>query len=127
MRVSPAEKAAGVTLEQKARRTKYGNQKVVLDGITFDSKKEAARYASLKVYEKGGLIRDLMMQVSFVICPEVTFSGRKQAAVRYVADFTYYDEAGSYIVEDVKGVKTDLFILKRKLMKAVHGIEVQLV
>jgi len=100
-------------------RSKYNNKKTVVDGITFDSMKEARRYTELKLMEKGKAIYDLMIQPKFPII----VSGVKVCT--YIADFAYRDKATSVtIIEDVKGVKTPVYNLKKKLMKAVHDIEV---
>ena len=119
MRDAPAE---------KVRRTqKYGNQKVVDKGITFDSKAEHKRWAYLVMLEKAKEIRDLRLQVPFELIPaQVSPSGKKERPTVYLADFTYIDaRTGKTIVEDVKGAVTPEFRLKRKLMLHVHGIEVQ--
>lgn len=105
------------------RRTpsKYRNVKTVLDGITFDSKKEAARYAHLKLLEKSGVISGLELQ------PRYPITIGSQKVCTYVADFRYRKD-GETIVEDVKSAHTakqPVYRLKKKLMLAVHGIEVQ--
>jgi len=100
--------------------SKYRNQKTVVDGITFDSKKEAARYGELKLMQKAGLITGLGFQPLFglhvndiLIC-------------KYRGDFEYTNrETSQRIIEDVKGIKTPVYRLKKKLMKAIHGIEIQ--
>ncbi len=100
-------------------RSKYNNKKTVVDGITFDSMKEAQRYAELKLMEKGKVIYDLTIQPKFPII----IGGVKICT--YIADFIYRDLAtGITTVEDVKGMKTPVYNLKKKLMRAVHGIEV---
>ena len=108
---------------------KYRNQKVVIDGITFDSKREAGRYQELKALAARNLIEDLRHQVPFELAPGVRFSDEKRAkpALRYVADFAYKLD-GRLIVEDVKSsitAKAAAYRIKRHLMLAVHGIEVR--
>ena len=108
---------------------KYRNQKVVIDGITFDSKREAGRYQELKALASRNLIEDLRHQVPFELAPGVKFSdeSRKKPALRYVADFAYKLD-GRLVVEDVKSAitaKAAAYRIKRHLMLAVHGIEVQ--
>ena len=110
---------------------KYHNKKVKLDGITFDSRKEATRYAELKLLEKAGLIYDLELQKEFELIPaiyESTGTGKRgkciERAVRYKADFVYIDDAGHCIVEDVKGHRTKEYIIKRKLMLYMHNIRI---
>lgn len=92
--------------------TKYRSQKTTLDGITFDSKKEARRYTELLLLQKSGVISDLRLQVKFEIIPKQ----KDERAAHYIADFVY-QENGETIVEDTKGFKTKDYILKRKLMK----------
>lgn len=100
---------------------KYRNAPVVVDGIRFASKREAGRYLTLKLLSKAGRIRDLKMQVRFkLLC-------NGHHITTYVADFTYEEWANDdwqSVVEDVKGVRTDVYKLKRKLMLA-HGIEIR--
>ena len=96
---------------------KYGNKKITIDNITFDSKKEAGRYANLKLLLRAGKIRDLQIQPEFVILPPFTdVYGKKHAGVKYIADFSYWeiDNPGPCIVEDVKGALTDVYKLKLK-------------
>jgi hypothetical protein len=97
---------------------KYRNKKVTFDGYTFDSLKEYRRYIELKLLQKAGEISDLKLQVKF----ELTINGLKICS--YIADFTY-TQAGDKVVEDVKGVKTREYILKKKLMLAIHGIKIK--
>lgn len=97
------------------RRAKYGNKKTIIDGIKFDSKREAQRYGALQLMLKAGLISNLRLQVPY----QITVNGMK--VCKYVADFVYEDK-GVEIVEDVKGMKTPIYNLKKKLMKAVFGV-----
>ena len=115
---------------------KYRNVKTTLDGISFDSRKEANRYAELRILEKAGLIQNLQMQVKYVFIPEQretdtlgarggVHKGRlieKECA--YIADFVY-EEDGKTVVEDTKGFRTKDYIIKRKLMLKVHGIRIK--
>lgn len=96
-------------------RSKYGAKKTVVDGITFDSQAEATRYGVLKVIQAAGLITGLRLQVPY----QITVNGKK--VCRYVADFVYI-ENGKEVVEDVKGMKTPVYNLKKKLMEAVFGV-----
>ena len=100
--------------------SKYKNVKTTLDGIAFDSKKEGARYGELMWLAKAGAIQDLRLQVPFELIPKQA----GERAVRYIADFVY-TENGKMIVEDVKGVRTDVYKIKKKLMLAVHGIRIR--
>lgn len=92
--------------------TKYSNKKTVIDGIAFDSKKEAGRYLELKLLLKAGQISDLQLQVAYELVPKQ----KGERAVKYIADFVYI-ENGKTIVEDAKGFKTEKYIIKRKLFK----------
>lgn len=109
---------------------KFGNIETTIDGIKFDSKKEAARYQELKTLQRAGKISDLKVQPRFVLVKGVKFSGDKRAKpdIRYTADFSYINEQGEYIVEDVKSEttkkKTD-YKMRRHMMLAFHGIEVK--
>ena len=109
--------------------TKYNNKKVVLNGITFDSQKEARRYRDLSLLERAGEIESLELQKAFVLAESVKFSNEDRAkpALRYFADFTYTTKEGLFIVEDVKSVQTRSlaeYRIKKHLMKSVHGIEI---
>lgn len=105
-------------------KSKYKNVKFVIDNITFDSKKEGARYEYLKSLAQKGVIKELKLQPSFTIAQSVMLDGIKKRARKYKADFSYINLAGEYVVEDVKGMKTDMYKLKRHLVKALHNIEV---
>ena len=120
------------------RANKYGNNKVVADGQTFASRKEANRYYELKLLEKAGKIKDLATQVKFVLIPEQRepdTTGKRGGVIKgklierecaYLADFCYTDTAtGQMIVEDTKGMKTKEYIIKRKLMLYLLGIRIK--
>ncbi|WP_426345188.1 DUF1064 domain-containing protein [Alcaligenes sp. HNGD-HTN06] len=106
---------------------KYGNRKVVIDGITFDSEREGTRYQKLKLLERAGQITDLELQPRFVLIPKQRRSdGKAERSCEYVADFRYTDTAtGQTVIEDAKGMRTRDYIMKRKLMLQVHGISVR--
>lgn len=108
----------------KIKRSKFHNVRIEVDGLKFDSKKEYKRYTELKLLERAGVISDLRLQVPFELVPAQPGGLRSERPLTYVADFVYYDrEKGFQVVEDTKGVKTDLYIVKRKLMKlAGHEI-----
>lgn len=98
--------------------SKYRSKKIVIDGISFDSKREGNRYCELKMLEKAGKIKDLELQHQFELQPSFKKNGKTIRAITYVADFTYFDlEKNKNIVEDVKGFKTDVYMLKRKLFE----------
>ena len=106
---------------------KYGNRKTVIDGHTFDSKREAARYGVLKLLERTGTINDLELQPRFELIPKQRRDdGRPERACEYVADFRYTDtRTGQTVIEDAKGMRTRDYIVKRKLMLQVHGMSVR--
>ncbi|MXN51887.1 DUF1064 domain-containing protein [Shinella sp. AETb1-6] len=110
-------------LSSKPKRSKYGAEKTLLDGILFDSKAEARFYADLKVRERAGEVTDIELQRGYDLAPNgvhVAF---------YVADFVFFDRTVCRRrVVDVKGAPaTPAFRLKAKLMKACFGIEVEVV
>ena len=103
---------------------KYSNTKVVAPEGTFDSKKEYARWTSLRCLQDMGAIENLERQVVYELAPSVVIRGRKRPPLRFIADFRYV-ENGKTVVEDSKGFQTPVYKAKRHLMKSVHGIEVK--
>ena len=104
---------------------KYHNQKVVIDGIQFDSKREAQRYQQLKLMVKAGVIINLKRQVKYELVPAQYIDGKcVERAVTYISDFEY-DENGRHVVEDTKGMRTKEYIIKRKLMLHKYGIRIR--
>lgn len=102
--------------------SKYHNQPIVIDGHRFMSKKEGARYGELRNLERGGIIDQLELQPRFPF----VINGIKVCT--YVADFAYRDvQRDEKIIEDVKGMVTDVFRIKKKLMTAVLGLEVKII
>lgn len=109
---------------------KYGAKKIEADGLTFDSKKEYARWCELKLLEKAKEISGLQRQVAYELIPsqwEGEGKNRKciERAISYKADFVYKDKDGKVHVEDAKGMRTKEYIIKRKLMLYVHGIRIE--
>ena len=120
---------------------KYGSKKVEVDGIVFDSKKEAKRYQELLLLEKAGEIMDLRRQVKYVLIPaqyetieRYSKTGKRlkdskrciEKECSYYADFTYFDvNIDTLVVEDTKGMRTKDYIIKRKLLLFVHGIRIK--
>ena len=100
---------------------KYNNTKIRVDGRLFDSKAEAARWQELCLLERAGEITELERQVEYELIPKQ----KGERAVKYIADFRYKDHEGKTVVEDTKGVRTTVYILKRKLMLRVHGIRIR--
>ena len=106
--------------EQSKKRSKYGNNKKEVDGIVFDSEKEAKRYGELKLMLKAGIIGLLELQVPYELNPGGTHS------LKYIADFVYIIHAtGEKVVEDAKGHRTREYLKKRRLMKKVHNITIK--
>jgi hypothetical protein len=104
--------------------SKYRNIKTEVDGIVFDSKAEARRYAELNLLEKNNEISDLRLQPEF----DCVVNGQKICT--YKADFDYwireeFSPDDKYIVEDVKGFRTQVYRLKKKLVEALHDIEIR--
>lgn len=105
------------------RRQKYANERVEIDGQTFDSKAEARYYGVLKIRLKAGEISNLRRQVPFELAPAVVIGGRKRPPLRYIADFVW-EEGGKTVVADVKGAVPEAYRIKRHLLKAIHGIDI---
>ena len=104
---------------------KYHNRKVTRDGETFDSVKEYRRFCELRLLERAGAVTDLRRQVKFELIPAQRIDGKVvERACSYVADFVYM-ENGQQVVEDTKGMRTQEYRLKRKLMLWVHGIRIK--
>lgn len=125
-------------MSYRFRPPKYNNTKVTINGITFDSRREAIRYTQLMRKLAAGEICDLKRQVKYVLIPvqrepdRIGPRGGKhpgkllEKEVAYFADFVYKDaKTGKFVVEDTKGVRTKEYIIKRKLMLYVFGIRIQ--
>lgn len=118
------------------KRNKYHNKKVMVDDESFDSKKEYRRWVELKILEDAGVIRNLQRQVKYVLIPAqrepetVGQRGRKipgkviEREVAYYADFVY-ELDGELVVEDTKGIRTDAYVIKRKLLLERFGIRIR--
>lgn len=94
--------------------SKYHNQKIIIDGIKFDSKAEGRRYQELKLLQRAGEIEDLQLQPKFLLQPSFKKNGKTYRKIEYIADFDYY-VGNKLIVEDVKGMETEVFKLKKKM------------
>ena len=104
---------------------KYGNRKTLFHGITFDSRREAQRYAELLLLLRAGHISNLRRQVPFELLPSQKRNGKViERPVKYVADFVYI-ENGQEVVEDAKGMRTKEYVIKRKLMLWQYGIQIR--
>jgi hypothetical protein len=98
--------------------SKYGNKKVEIDGFKFDSKKEAHHYRVLKNLQENGSIQNLKIHPRY----DLSINGTKICS--YIPDFEYINGAGELKTIDVKGVKTPVYQLKKKLMKVIHSISI---
>lgn len=119
---------------------KYGNKKITVNGVTFDSKKEYLRWCELRLLERAGQIADLQRQVKYELIPAQyeeferysTKTGKRlkngtrcvEKECSYIADFVYKQD-GQTVVEDTKGYRTEAYIIKRKLMLHIHGIRIR--
>lgn len=98
---------------------KYKNKKIQIDMYVFDSVRESQRYKELKLLERDGEISNLELQPRFLLQDSFKKNGRTFRKIEYVADFKYI-ENGKTIVEDVKGMQTDVFKLKHKIFEKVY-------
>lgn len=98
---------------------KYNAKKTIIDGIRFDSKKEAMRYSELRIMERAGQIERLELQPEFELLPSFTLDGKKIRGVKYRADFSYYIGESRYI-EDTKGYRTPEYRLKIKFLLYIY-------
>ena len=116
---------------------KYKSHKTSANGVIFDSKKEYNRYIELTLLSRSGAITSLKRQVKFELIPaqyepdiisprgKVKKGKLIERAVSYIADFVYNDKDGNIVVEDVKGMRTKDYIIKRKLLLYMHGIKIR--
>ena len=95
---------------------KYRNKKIQVDMYVFDSIAESRRYKELALLEKAGEITDLELQPKFTLQDSFKKNGKTYRKIEYIADFMY-EEKGKTIVEDVKGIQTDVFKIKHKLFE----------
>ena len=105
-----------------AAMNKYGAKKVRLpDGTVFDSHKEYNRWCELKLMQRAGRISDLRRQVKFELIPKQD----GERACNYIADFVYRDDKGNTVVEDCKGMKTEVYRLKKKLFQYRYDMKIK--
>lgn len=106
--------------------SKYHAKKTTVDGITFDSKREARRWVELRTLEAAGAIRDLRRQVRMELVPAFDVGGKHYRAITYTPDFVYFDvSAGRVVYEDCKGYRTDVYRLKAKLFAWRYGVSIR--
>lgn len=113
-----------ITKEQPKKKPKYNNKKVCIDGIWFVSQKEGDRYKELKLMVRAKEIKDLRLQVVFELQPSFIINKKTIRAIKYVADFTYY-ENDKLVVEDTKGMRTEVYKLKAKMFAYKYGMEIK--
>lgn len=105
-------------------RNKFNAKKTTVEGIEFDSAREAKRYTRLRALEDEGKIQHLRLQVPFELLPSFECDGVKYRGMKYVADFVYYRD-GKQVVEDCKGFKTAEYKIKKKLMAYVNHVNIE--
>lgn len=98
---------------------KYKNKKVQVDMYVFDSIAESKRYKELKLLEQAGEIQNLELQPHFLLQDSFKKNGKTYREIKYIADFKYIKN-GKTIVEDVKGIQTDVFKIKHKLFEKIY-------
>lgn len=106
-------------VKQQPKRGKFGNKRTTVDGITFHSQAEARHYEQLRDAQQGGAISELRLQPRY----RIEVNGMKICT--YVGDFEFRDASGALVVQDVKGAVTQVYRIKRALMRACLGIEVE--
>ena len=106
------------------KQNKYHNKKVIYDGIKFDSTKEKNRYIGLKQLEKLGVIQNLQRQVKYELQPSFKLNKKTIRSITYVADFVYIQD-GVEVIEDVKGMRTKEYLLKKKLFEYKYQKEIK--
>ena len=113
------EQKLGVQTAKNAVKTnKYHAVKETVGKLKFDSKKERQRFEELNMLEQAGEIRDLKLQHEFLLQGAFTdTTGERTRSIKYIADFTYWKD-NTFVIEDVKGMKTDVYKLKKKMMAA---------
>lgn len=105
---------------------KYRNTKIMIDGIEFASKKEGLRYKQLKLLERAGLIKDLELQKEYILQDKFKINNKTVRKISYIADFSYISTKDNKLhVVDVKGFKTEVYKLKKKLFEYKYGIEIE--
>ena len=111
----------------RKKRNKYGAVKTEVDGIVFDSKKEARRYTELKAMEKAGEITNLQRQKRYTLQPAFELNGKKIREIAYISDFEYDDKDGQHHTVDVKGKILPVFKIKAKLFAYKFRYEIEIV
>lgn len=108
------------------KQSKYKNKKATCDGIEFDSQKERNYYLKLKTMEELGLIKDLELQKEYILQDKFVLNGKTRRKITYKADFSYITtEDDKLHVVDVKGFKTEVYKLKKKLFEYKYKVELE--
>lgn len=107
--------------------SKYRNRKVFSDGLLFDSQAEYYRYRELQLLYSAGELDRLEIHPRYLLLDGFRYDGKKERPIYYEADFSYRDAEGNQVVEDVKGTRTEVYKLKRKLFLARYGKELRFV
>jgi len=113
-------KQSNKNIFEPKNRNKYNNQKTIVDGIEFDSKKEADYYCRLRLLKKAGEIKDIGLQQKYILQPGFEKNGIKYQPIVYIADFVITNNDGTTEVIDTKGVETQVFRIKKKLFEYVY-------
>lgn len=114
-----------LTKKQKYNKYRVGTKdRRTYKGVVFASIKEMNRYKELELYQKSGVISELELQVPFVLYESFAnpYTHKKEREIKYIADFMYIQN-NEFIVEDVKGIKTEAYKIKRKMFIAIYGNE----
>src|SRR5690625_2294015 len=114
-------------MRKRRNRSKYGNRKVEIDGLTFDSKAEALYYSELKLRQRAGEIQSFKLQPRYRLLDGFEKHGKKHRPIDYVADFEVHHKDGSIEVVDVKGMQTQVFKIKEKMFNAKYPHKLTLV
>lgn len=105
---------------------KYKNQKTIINNIKFDSKKEANRFVYLNMLLKANEIKDLELQKEFILQEAFDKNNKHYRKISYIADFYYFDlKRNRWIVEDIKGIRTEVYKLKKKLFEYKYDLEIE--
>lgn len=117
-----------LAMGKKKKKSKYKNNKTEVDGIIFDSAREARHYGELNLQVAGGQVASFELQPTIEIVPKCKRQdGSMQRAIKYIGDFKVFYPDGTVQIHDVKGAKTAEFLIKEKLLWALHGIEIVVV
>ena len=115
-----------IGLMKEKVRSKYYSKKVLIDGIKFDSKKEGEYYKKLKILEEKGIIKDLELQKEYILQDKFKLNNKTIRKITYRADFSYISVKDDILhVIDVKGFRTEIYKLKKKLFEYKYGIEIE--